>query len=81
MVGTGPGQARVGLGAVPELAPGSDDQTFKGAAEVWPAQDLPLPHILGDQPVQQGLEVGHKGLCRHFGLPGYLLQDFWPGLA
>lgn len=40
-----------------------------------------MPDILSDQPVQQGLEVGHEGLCRHLGLPGYLLQDLWPGLA
>ena len=80
-VGAGPGQARVGLGARTVVGLGSDHQTFKGTAEVWPAQDLPTPHILGDQTVQQGLEVGHEGLCRQLGLPGYLLQDLWPGLA
>ena len=81
MVGAGPGQARVGPGAETEVGRGSDHQTFKGTAEVWPAQYLPLPHVLSDQPVQQGLEVGHEGLCGHLGLPGHLLQDLWPGLA
>ena len=81
MVGAGPKQARVRPGAGTEVGQGSDSQTFKGTAEVWPAQYLPLPHILSDQPVQQGLEVGHEGLCRHLGLPSHLLQDLRPGLA
>ena len=81
MVRAGPGQARVGPRAGTEVGRGSDHQTFKGTAEVWPAQYLPLPHVLSDQPAQQGLEVGHESLCRHLGLPGHLLQDLRPGLA
>lgn len=46
-----------------------------------PAQLLPVPPVLGEEPVQQGLEVVHHGGRRHVGLACDQLHGFWPWLT